>query len=170
MLRRHTRPGASPFSALARTIGLAHALRIETSFIGWVMMRVQIGLALFALAAAGAGMVGVAPAAAQQADRVIDIYGNDKCPGSNGQGIVVCRKHPESERYRIPQSLREEEPAPQSLGGQTVSAVNTTGGTGQQNKSCNTIGAGVNDGCMKNNLDAWKAEQRANKKAEQAVP
>ena len=57
------------------------------------------------------GLVGLAglgapPALAQRNDKVLVIYGNDACPSSEGQEIVVCARKPESERYRIPSELR----------------------------------------------------------------
>jgi len=130
-------------------------------------------LLLVTLAAAGtfgiAGFV-AAPATAQGADRIIDIYGTEKCPSSNGQDIVVCRKHPETERYRIPKDLREQAPASQAVGNNGLAAVNSTGGTGVQINSCNSIGAGVAVGCVKQEADAWKADQRAQKKDEEGIP
>lgn len=35
------------------------------------------------------------------------VYGNDPCPRSSGDEIVVCARQPESERYRIPKALRK---------------------------------------------------------------
>lgn len=110
------------------------------------------------------------PAMAQTQDRVIIIYGDDKCPSSGGQEIVVCSRRPEKERYRIPKDLRDEEPNPHAVGGSAVAAVNTTGGTGVQVQSCNTIGAGVTAGCLKKETDAWKAQKTADKKAQAGVP
>lgn len=135
-------------------------------------MRRLLILSLAASAAAGVVPVAAPPALAQQADRIIDIYGNDRCPADKGQEIVVCRRHPETERYRIPQNLRESEAAPQSAGGNVgaVSAVASTGQTGVQINSCNAIGAGVNVGCTKQGLDAWKAAQRQQKKDENGIP
>ncbi len=34
------------------------------------------------------------------------VYGNDPCPRSRSDEIVVCARKPESERYRIPKALR----------------------------------------------------------------
>lgn len=113
------------------------------------------------------------PAAAQNQDRIIDVYGDEKCPASNGQQIVVCHRHSKDEQFRIPKDLRDQEPAPQARGGNVnaVSAVNSTGGTGtMQVGSCNTIGAGVNAGCDKQRNANWKAEKRAEKKAEDDIP
>jgi hypothetical protein len=135
-------------------------------------MRRLLILSLAASAATGLVPVTVAPALAQQADRIIDIYGTDRCPASQGQQIVVCRRHPETERFRIPKDLRDIEREPQAAGGNTnaVSAVASTGGTGVQVNSCNAIGAGVNAGCTKQGLDAWKAAQRQQKAEEKGQP
>ena len=135
------------------------------------MRRVHL-LPLLGAGAIGLSAVSASPAAAQARDRVIIIYGNDKCPASQGQEIVVCKRAPETERFRIPKDLRDSEPEPQAAGGNigALSAVNTTGGTGVQVQSCNAVGAGVNAGCFSNQLDAWKAQQKAQKKAEAAVP
>lgn len=118
----------------------------------------------------GCAALAPAPVAAQVQDRVVIVYGDDKCPSSNGQEIVVCRRKPRNEQFRIPQDLREAEPDPHALGGQAVAAVNTTGGTGVQVQSCNTIGAGVTAGCLTKQTEAWKAEQRAQAKADAGVP
>ena len=130
-------------------------------------------LLLVALAATGTfGIAGLAtrPAAAQQADRIIDIYGDEKCPSSNGQDIVVCRHHSADEKYRIPKDLREQAPASQAVGNNGLAAMQSTGATGVQVNSCNSIGAGVAVGCVKQEADAWKAGQQAQKKDEEGIP
>lgn len=136
-------------------------------------MRRLLISAMFAASFSGLAALPAAPAAAQSQDRIIDVYGDEKCPSSNGQQIVVCRHHDAQEKFRIPKDLRDQEPAPQSMGGNVgaVAAVNSTGGTGtMQVGSCNAIGAGVNAGCVKQQNADWKADQRAQKKAEQDVP
>ena len=61
--------------------------------------------------AAAAGLAGPtafeAPADAQSS-RIAEIivYGDDPCPRSTDDEIVVCARKPESERYRIPEDLR----------------------------------------------------------------
>jgi hypothetical protein len=130
-------------------------------------------LLLVAFAAAGAlGVTGLAsrPAVAQQTDRIIDIYGDEKCPSNNGQDIVVCRRHSADEKYRIPKTLREQAPSPQAAGNNGVAAMQSTGGTGVQINSCNSIGAGVAVGCVKQEADAWKAGKDAEKKDEEGIP
>lgn len=48
-----------------------------------------------------------APAAARERISTLVVYGNDPCPRSNDDEIVVCARQPESERYRIPKRFRE---------------------------------------------------------------
>jgi hypothetical protein len=63
------------------------------------------GVALFA---AGLTVLPAAPALAQQSKvSEIIVYGTDPCPRSTDDDIVVCARKPESERYRIPEKLRE---------------------------------------------------------------
>ncbi len=128
-------------------------------------------LTLIALLGIGAATWAVpTPSRAQVRDQVLDVYGDDPCPASNGQEIVVCVHHPRNEQFRIPQSLRESEAAPQALGGTALAAVQSTGGTGAQIQSCNAIGAGVNAGCLQKETDAWKAQKRADAKAAATIP
>ena len=64
------------------------------------------------LGAAAVGLAGIAllpaPASAQNT-RVSEVivYGTDPCPRSTDDEIVVCARKPETERYRIPERLRE---------------------------------------------------------------
>src|ERR1700760_4458084 len=62
--------------------------------------------AVLALGLAAMGPLAPRPAFAQQEDKVLIIYGDDPCPSSAGQEIVVCARKPESERFRIPSELR----------------------------------------------------------------
>jgi hypothetical protein len=120
----------------------------------------------------GAALFAAAPstAPAQVRDRIIDVYGTEACPESNGQEIVVCRRHAEGDRFRIPQDLRESTSRPQALGGTAVAAMNSTGGTGTQVQSCNAIGAGVNAGCLKGQIDAARAERRRDQQQGEQIP
>ena len=133
-------------------------------------MRIPL-VTLFAGAILGVASATMSiPALAQVQDRVVTVYGNDPCPSSNGQEIVVCRRAPRNDQYCIPRDLRDSEAAPQALGGTAVAAVNTTGGTGVQVQSCNAVGAGVNAGCFKKEADAWRAQKRAEKREADSIP
>ncbi|WP_419825619.1 hypothetical protein [Sphingomonas sp.] len=127
-------------------------------------------VALPVLGAALLAALSPVPASAQVRDRIIDVYGSEQCPASNGQEIVVCRRHAEGDRFRIPSELRESTSRPQALGGTAVAAMNSTGGTGTQVQSCNAIGAGVNAGCLKSQIDAAHAERRRDQREGEAIP
>ena len=87
----------------------------------------------------------VAPAMA--ADRVLVIFGNDKCPTSNGEEIVVCSRKPESERYRIPEELRRTRDRGSENWGDRATSIEYVGRTGVQ--SCSTSGSGGASGCFR---------------------
>jgi len=46
------------------------------------------------------------PALAQRVNEII-VYGTDPCPRSTDDEVVVCARKPESERFRIPEKLRQ---------------------------------------------------------------
>ena len=102
-----------------------------------------------ALAGIAAGLAALpAPASAQAQPRVneIIVYGTDPCPRSTDDEIVVCARKPETERYRIPEALRQ--------GGSLQSRqawaarakqFETVGRTGIN--SCSPVGPGGWTGC-----------------------
>jgi hypothetical protein len=85
------------------------------------------------------------PAAAQE--RLLTIYGNDKCPSD-----TICVVGKESDRYRIPKLFRERLKTPQSTSwavrSQSTLAVGKSG-----SESCSAVGGGGWTGC-------WAAEMR----------
>jgi len=104
-----------------------------------------------AIGAAAVGLAGLAlpsaPALAQQTKvSEIIVYGTDPCPRSTDDEIVVCARKPETERYRIPEALRQ--------GGSLQSRqawaarakqFETVGRTGIN--SCSPVGPGGWTGC-----------------------
>lgn len=103
-----------------------------------------------ALAMAGMGLgasIALSPASAQRTERVLTIFGNDRCPTSNGEEIVVCSRKPEGERYRIPEELRRTEGRGNETWGDRASSIEYVGRSGVQ--SCSPVGAGGASGCFK---------------------
>lgn len=76
------------------------------------------------------------------------VYGDDPCPRSSDEEIVVCAREPEGERYRIPKRLRRLNPkaADRSWGdrAQVLEMVSTRGTP----NSCSPIGSNGQTGCM----------------------
>jgi len=109
-----------------------------------------------------------APAVAQRDEKVVVVYGNDKCPtNSSGQQVVVCARRPESERYRIPSELRSSGET-QSSGGSRVSAMSAGGSAGST--TCSNIGGGGGSNCFANQMRAARAEKKAAKAEAAASP
>ncbi len=75
------------------------------------MIRIILACAAIACAATPATTVSAAkpsPAPVRQSISTLLVYGNDPCPRSSEDEIVVCARQPESERYRIPKPLRKQ--------------------------------------------------------------
>lgn len=103
-----------------------------------------------------------APAAAQDAPEpkvnALIVYGEDKCPESTDDTITVCARKSESERYRIPENLREH-PSPQNEAwNNKVLAYETVTKTGTQ--SCSAVGAGGWTGCSGKLINDAYAEKK----------
>ena len=109
-------------------------------------------LALAAAAAIPVSLVFASPVMAQANTRTLTVFGDDPCPSSNNEEIIVCRRLPEQERFRIPMDLREGTLTPDS----TAQAVRNqrivdrdvaADGIG----SCSTVGPGGASGCFLQN-------------------
>lgn len=126
--------------------------------------------AALALPLAGA-LLWAAPASAQDApaatpaatggERIkqVIVYGDDPCPKSEGDEIVVCARQSEGERYRIPEPLRREEPGStkNEAWASRVRSIEYVGQSGTQ--SCSPVGAGGFTGCFAQIVRQAKAER-----------
>jgi hypothetical protein len=99
-----------------------------------------------------------APVQAQE--RMLTIYGNDKCPAD-----TICVVGKESDRYRIPKLFRERLKTPQSTSwavrSQSTLDVGRTGA-----ESCSAVGGGGWTGCWAAEMRKARAEALAEKKGE----
>lgn len=105
----------------------------------------------FAATAALAGGLAAlsAPATAQDNDRIneIIVYGNDPCPRSTDDEVVVCARKPEGERYRIPERLRTGGPRQtREAWANKARSLETVGATGIN--SCSPVGPAGFTGCL----------------------
>jgi hypothetical protein len=100
----------------------------------------------------------------------LTVYGDDPCPRSSSDEIVVCARMPESERYRVPKALRKQrkhDPASTAWGAR-VQALEYVGSTGRPN-SCSPVGTFGQTGCQQQFLSQWRAE-RNQIKEDSSVP
>ena len=120
-------------------------------------------LLLAVLAAATSVSAVAAPAdrclkIAQERVNALIIYGNDPCPRSNGDDIVVCARKPEGERYRIPEAVRIDpnDPANRTWADRAQS-LEYAGRSGIG--SCSPVGSGGASGCFEQLVRQARAER-----------
>ena len=122
------------------------------------MTKTIVSLAATAAFAAGLAALPV-PAAAQASDRVSEIivYGNDPCPRSTDDEVVVCARKPETERYRSPERFRTSGPRQtREAWANKARALETVGATGIN--SCSPVGPGGFTGCLTKVIKQAQAE------------
>lgn len=121
-------------------------------------MKRLIALSLAALSAASFAASAVAQDQAPEPKvNQLIIYGDDKCPESKGDEITVCARLDESERYRIPESLRQIDGPQNQSWSNRVKDFETVGNFGPL--SCTAIGAGGELGCTAKWIQAQYAEK-----------
>jgi hypothetical protein len=123
-----------------------------------------------------AGMAASVPAAAQSTDdkttgqkiAEIVVFGNDPCPRSTDDEVVVCTHIPESYRYRMPEAYRPSGTFQQRQAwANKARAIERVGRTGIQ--SCSPVGPAGYTGCMEQMINSAKQESREST-AEQSTP
>ena len=107
-----------------------------------------------------------APAQAQGVVEIV-VYGNDPCPRSTDDEIVVCARKPEAERYRIPERFRTAGPRQLSEPwAHRARAIETAGRTGIN--SCSPVGPAGFTGCLQQVIR--QAREEAREEATGATP
>jgi hypothetical protein len=99
--------------------------------------------------------------ASQPGDEKINqliIYGDDQCPESKGDEIVVCARMDEADRYRIPSSLRADPNDPRNQAtSERIKSYEYVAASGTM--SCSPSGAGGFTGCGLKEIDRAYAEK-----------
>jgi hypothetical protein len=113
---------------------------------------------LLVLAASPAFAQDNAQGAAEPKVSQLIVYGDDQCPESKGDEITVCARLDESERYRIPESLRQLDGPQNEAWTNKVKSFETVGDFGPL--SCSPAGAGGELGCTAKMIEAAYAEKR----------
>jgi hypothetical protein len=117
--------------------------------------------ALTLLAAAASAQTPPPPAQAGPDDTRVNqliVYGEDACPQSTADEIIVCARKPESERYRIPEVLRSDPNAPVNQSwANRATEMQYVGRTGIG--SCSTVGPGGMTGCYNELVRQARAER-----------
>jgi hypothetical protein len=123
-------------------------------------MKAKLSLLILSGAGGLAALAAPAPALAQNGKiSEIIVYGTDPCPRSTDDEVVVCARKPESERYRIPERLRQSgsRQSRESWANRAI-AFETYGRTGIN--SCSPVGAAGFTGCTQQLINqAFKERQ-----------
>ena len=123
---------------------------------------IKLTITLAASAALAAGLLALpAPADAQARDSISEVivYGNDPCPRSTNNEVVVCARKPEGDRFRIPEKLRTGGPRQErDSWANKARALETVGATGTN--SCSPVGPGGFTGCLTQVIKQAKQESR----------
>jgi len=125
------------------------------------MSRFTTLVSVAAVALSGGFAALPAPALAQSEPNVAEIivYGNDPCPRSTDDQVVVCARRPEAERYRIPPNMRQSG-TPQQMESWAVRSKNleTAGNTGVN--SCSPVGPAGYTGCLQKLIKEARGERK----------
>lgn len=127
-----------------------------------IAAMLMMGAAVPAMAQQGpAQPADQAPAGSSGSEKVnlVIVYGDDACPQSQGDDIVVCARKGEEERYRIPEPLRGDpnQPSHQAWG-ERVRSMEYVGRSGTE--SCSPVGGGGATGCFSQLARLAKAERQ----------
>lgn len=123
----------------------------------------KIALHILATGLAVTGFAAVATSAQSDSERVrqVIVFGNDPCPASSNDEIVVCARRPDNDRYRIPENLRDGE---RMEGGESwasrAESIEYMGKSGIG--SCSTSGPGGATGCWAEMMRQAREERKAN--------
>ena len=133
------------------------------------MMRI-LPMVIVTMAFGAGAAIGQSPSQSERETvRRIIVYGTDPCPRSSGDEVIVCARRPESERYRVPGALREEEPTQDSESWSAkAEALERVGRTGIQ--SCSPVGPGGGTGCLEQLIRQAREERRGEAAARAKVP
>jgi len=133
------------------------------------MMSKLLTLSLSAAAALAGGVAALpAPAQAQQGNIAeIIVYGNDPCPRSTDDQVVVCARRPEGERYRIPEKYRPGGTFQERQSWTNKArALETVGDYGTN--TCSPVGPGGYTGCLTQVIR--QAREQGKQQAQDYVP
>jgi hypothetical protein len=121
---------------------------------------IKLMTALSASAAVATGFAALpAPANAQSANSEVVVFGTDPCPRASDDQIVVCRRLPETMRYRLPENYRPSGTRQQKEAwANKARSIQNVGATGTG--SCSAVGPGGFTGCLTEQIKQARRETR----------
>ncbi|MEX0342667.1 MAG: hypothetical protein AB3N06_08775 [Erythrobacter sp.] len=124
------------------------------------MSKPLIALASLALAIPASVQAQESVETGDDSYNMVIVYGDDECPQSTADQIVVCARKAENERYRIPQNLRFSDSPENQSWAERVERFEMAGDFGTM--SCSPTGAGGFTGCTQEMINAAYADKANN--------
>lgn len=124
------------------------------------MAKLLILAALAAAATPALAQDGPGPVSSRESQ--IEVFGQDACPQSTDDEIVVCHRRPEEERYRIPAPLRHSTQRTEQAWGARAETMDEVSRQVLPN-SCSVIGSYGFTGCQQAFINQWYASRRASR-------
>ena len=96
-------------------------------------------------------------------ERFVDVFGAEACPKArDADEIVVCRRRPAEERYRIPSVVRSGQGKPLSpyATRRERLVAEAAGGAGGSIGSCTAVGPGGGSGCNLKLQEQYREEKK----------
>ncbi|MEC7533579.1 MAG: hypothetical protein VYB96_02550, partial [Pseudomonadota bacterium] len=121
------------------------------------MPKPLLALASLALAMPAAALAQDPNEAADDSYNMVIVYGDDECPQSTTDQIVVCARKAENERFRIPENLRFSESPENQSWAERVERFEMVGAFGTM--SCSPTGAGGFTGCTQQMINDAYADK-----------
>jgi hypothetical protein len=87
----------------------------------------------------------------RQQVRQVVVFGNDPCPQSTADEVVVCARRPETERYRLRDRTSPPSPTDRRSALQRDQELREVSATGID--SCSPVGPGGQTGCLQQQIN-----------------
>ena len=127
----------------------------------------RLALSIAGAAGLAGGLAALPSAAIAQSGALgeIVVYGNDPCPRSTDDEVVICVRRPETERYRISEAFRTSGDRQERTSWANKSrSLMGAGNTGIN--SCSAVGPAAHTGCL---LKEIQENEEANREANEAA-
>lgn len=104
--------------------------------------------------------------------RSVMLVGDQKCPPSTGNEIVVCSHIDQGDLYRIPKQFRRGPPSAANNSWVNRAAVADQVGREAAGlpDTCSVVGSGGQTGCTLQMLRAYSADRREQKREQESIP
>ena len=111
-----------------------------------------------------AGAVALPMPAVAQSQAEILVFGTDPCPRATDDEVVICRRLPESMRYRMPDQYRSPGTFQEKQSWTNKArSLQTVGSTGIN--SCSAVGPGGYTGCLTQDIQAARQARQQEEEA-----